>query len=229
MPVTNSGTTNTIIQIPTQSVTNSNITALDVEWTESNNSITVPDGTIYKTFTLDIPQEVITSAWELVNSTQTYVQETFASSYTYNWSPAKLGPEQRKIEIIRRRRQVSIDEKANALLRSILTDEEWREYRQYGSVRILGSLGGAYEVGQGRLPGGRGWEGSLYKLAPDGSAEQKLCIHAPLEYPVGDRMVALILTLRTNEQWVLDEANVHPLTPHEQQKVKLRRVFLDAA
>jgi hypothetical protein len=145
---------------------------------------------------------------------------------------SKEGKEKRRrLQILKRRETRAINERAEALLMRVLDAEEQLEYRRYGSVRVVGSKGSVYEVGRSGVRGspGRGWSGMLYKIAPDGSADKKLCVHPSFNFPCGDRMVALILALRDNEDAVLKLANEHSMCGREKAQVKLRRRFADAA
>jgi len=130
----------------------------------------------------------------------------------------------------RRRVDRVVEARARSLLRRILTDEEWLDYERHGSVRIVGRLG-AYEVGGGSGFGepGRGWQGMIYRLDAAGEPAEKLCCHPPLEYPLEDRIAAVVLALRTNEEGVLRKANRHAWKPHERERVRLRRAFRSIA
>jgi hypothetical protein len=137
-----------------------------------------------------------------------------------------------KLQILSRRRTRVIRCNAHELLMSILGDYEQREWRHYGSVRILGSEGGLYEVGIGSSIGcggwggeGESWQGMLYGLSLDGNPTHKLCIHASKDYPPEDRAAGLILALRHDEAAVLAKANRHQFTKYEEERVKLRRAF----
>lgn len=118
-------------------------------------------------------------------------------------------------------RVIGIRRKAKELLRSILTPSQWTEYCTYGSVRIVGSAGGIYEIGGG-------WNGMVYKLDIHGNAIAKLCIHPQGNYPIEDSVVALVLNLLHNEPEVLRKANTHQFNEHEQRRVALRRVHRKA-
>ena len=121
-----------------------------------------------------------------------------------------------KERLQRRRKQRGIRESANRLLQSILTDDEWQEWRRYESVRIVGSEGGVYEVGVG-------WGGMLFKIGIDGEPEKKLCCHPPSSYPTADRVATMILALRADEAEVIRKANVHHFSDNEKLRVKARR------
>ena len=125
-------------------------------------------------------------------------------------------PPQRR-QFARRRRQLKIDQKAEALLRMVLTPDQWLEYRRFGSVRLrIGEL--VYEVGAG-------WAGNLAEFDLQGKLKRRLCVHAPPDYPVGDRIATLILGLKDNPGRVLGLANDHGLpSEHETRRWELRRM-----
>lgn len=185
------------------------------EWQDARQPVALDNGNIIYQGTLNID----TDAWANFDIIQG------------DWSGWVAQPKlSLKESILKRRDKIRIDRTAEKLLHDILCPEEWLEYRRYGSVRVVGSLGGIYEVGRGGARTAKhGWSGNVYQLGPAGDPLQKLCVHAGFNFPIADEMVGLILALRTNEQAVLDKANRHRFQPHEKERVKLRRIFQEAA
>lgn len=121
-----------------------------------------------------------------------------------------------RLEMSRRARTVRTA--ARSLLRSILTEGEWLDWRLHESVRVVGSLGGVYEIGC------RGWTGMIHRIGVDGIPTEKLCCHPPSCYPPEDRVATLVLALRTDEGEVLRKANRHRMGEEERRRVAARRL-----
>ena len=175
----------------------------------------------------------------------TFGTRTFdANNVTYRYGPAPAPLTQQelderlerlRVEVIARdgvnlklrlrhaRERRRIRANASGLLRTLLTADQWKEYRRFGSVRVAGK-DHVYEVG-----GGRGWEGMIYKLDFQGVPVAKLCCHPSHDYPTEDRVAAVVLALRSDEDAVIREANVHQFREHEKERVKLRRAFRSRA
>lgn len=82
------------------------------------------------------------------------------------------------------------ERRASGLLRSFLTEEQWWGFRSGRDIEIRGSRGGYYRISPAlqvrRL---RLWRWPV-----------EYCIAAPWEYPYGDRALALILMIQTDER-----------------------------
>jgi len=76
-------------------------------------------------------------------------------------------------------------------LRSYLTAEQWRALCSGRSIQVRGSRGGYYEMDAGSLAVRRlrRWRNPV-----------EYCIAAPFDYPYGDRALALILMIQTDER-----------------------------
>jgi len=121
--------------------------------------------------------------------------------------------------IKRKRARRRIIQNANTLLESILSPPQRLELKRYDSVTVIGSNGGAFRVV-------RDWQGGLWQLDPvTMNPVQKLCIHASMDFPSGDRMATLVLWLQADEKAVLAQANRHPSTPEELRKAAARRRY----
>jgi hypothetical protein len=116
---------------------------------------------------------------------------------------------------------VQVTDRAEALLRAIISKEQWEDFRRYGSVRIKGASGAMYEIGSGR----GGWSGMVYKLDEHGEPIAKLCVHPSWRFPDADRIAALILAISADEEKVLRMANPNAFHEHEKERVKQRRIW----
>jgi len=143
-------------------------------------------------------------------------QTTIWKTWSESAEDSKKAREQRRKDEIKRKREAEKKRKrAEALLKSILTIEEWDDYRLYDSVRVRGQKG-IYDIGMG-------WQGMIYRLDHQGEPMDKLCCHPPGQYPAADRIAAVVLALRADESAVLKEANVHSFYGDEKRRVKARR------
>jgi hypothetical protein len=114
-----------------------------------------------------------------------------------------------------RRAKKEIERRAKELLESILTPEELEGYRKHGSVRIRGQHG-IYDVGSG-------WSGMIFMLDHDGEPKYKLCCHPSFNYPTADRIAAVVLALKADEEGVLARANRHMFSEMDRRRVKAWR------
>ncbi len=115
-----------------------------------------------------------------------------------------------------RKHLAEVNERAAVLLKSLLTEPEWLEYKEHDSILVLGSDDILYEVGYS------GWQGMIYAIGPDGSIAQKLCCHPPHDYPRDDRVAAVMLALRSDAAGVVQKANSYPLCDDEKNMVRRR-------
>lgn len=143
---------------------------------------------------------------------------------------AKRVARQTRERLKRQRLEVRAAVRAASLLKSILTAQQWNDWLRFGSVRIVGKKG-IYDVGAGKGWGeaGRGWQGMIYRLDHNGEPQEKLCCHPPSSYPDEDRVAAVVLALRADEDDVLRKANSHAWGDHEKERVRLRRAHRIAA
>jgi hypothetical protein len=91
------------------------------------------------------------------------------------------------------------------------------EYRRYGSVQIVGSLGGKYEVGGGT-------PGMVVRLDDDWIPVQKLCYHPDSSFVTEDRVAAVILDIKCDESRVREKANKFNWADNEQRRAAARRM-----
>lgn len=114
-------------------------------------------------------------------------------------------------------------ERGLELLRSLVTEEQWQEFRRYGSIRERGRYA-VYEIGCG-------WSGHVYELSFDGEPLRKLCVQMGIgkgghQWTKGDRIAAVLLALRHDEQGLVKMAGEHRWGKHERERVRARRGHL---
>lgn len=93
-------------------------------------------------------------------------------------------------------RQESAEERAEALLRSILSPEQRQEYNNRRQITVVGSLGGQYVICRQHSFNVRGSSGERYCCVPGG--------HLPLS----DNIIGQMLLIETDERLFLEQANV---------------------
>lgn len=125
-----------------------------------------------------------------------------------------------KEKIVSRRKTRKAKKRGRALLRSIVSDEQWKDYLRYGSIREVGEHA-IYEIGTG-------WSGHIFKIGLDGEPQLKLCVHMAMgqygkRWIVEDRIAAVLLALRHDEAATVAGANVHHFSVEEKRRVKARR------
>ena len=141
-------------------------------------------------------------------------------------SPAPPNPfEVLKRKIQKRRVVRSAKKKGRALLRSICSDEQWKDYLRYGSIREIGERA-IYEVGAG-------WSGHIFEIGFDDAPLRKLCVHMGDNYYAQragghhwiaeDQVAAVLLALRFDEFATVAKAGVHTFGEAEKNRVRSRR------
>lgn len=190
-------------------------------WTDTTTNVSVTTGSSDTTGSF---QNVVWDSW---NSTTTTGSSYTTSGQVVYWRSWASDADR---EAARRRREQAalksrlerspIRKRAAALLRRLLSDDQWRDYEQHESVRVVGSQGGLYEVGHNN------WEGMLVKLDPQTEQPiEKLCCHPSASYPAEDRIATMVLALQTDEPSILAKANRHPWKQYERERVEKRRLF----
>lgn len=125
-----------------------------------------------------------------------------------------------KQKIKKQRRVRTAKKKGRALLRSICSDEQWKDYLRYGAIREICERA-IYEVGAE-------WSGHIYKIGLDGEPQLKLCVHmgvgqAGKRWVAEDRIAAVLLALRYDEAVTIAKAGVHHFSDEDKRRVKARR------
>lgn len=128
-----------------------------------------------------------------------------------------------KQKILRIRKRRTAQKRGRALLRSIVSDDQWRDYLRWGAIREIGGRA-MYEVGCG-------WMGHVYELGFDGEPQRKLCLqmgtgHTVHKWTKEDRVAAVLLALRNDEHGTIAKAGVHRWEEQEQHRVRARRGHL---
>lgn len=150
------------------------------------------------------------NSWNNNNSTITYT--------TRNYQPEPETEEQRtereaQLEQIRERvharrhEHKKIKERARTLLRSVLTEEQWRDWETLEQFTVVGSHGGRYRIMSGSV-------GNVYWFDDNGDIA-RYCAHPQLvdaegrNLPNEDVLAAQTLALMTDEAQFIRTANVH--------------------
>jgi len=125
-----------------------------------------------------------------------------------------------KHKLQRRRIVRSAKKKGRALLRSICSDEQWKDYLRYGSIREIGERA-IYEVGAG-------WTGHIYEIDFKDVPLRKLCVHMAIgragkHWIDEDRIAAVLLALRYDEVGTVAEACTHHFSEEQKRRVQARR------
>lgn len=131
---------------------------------------------------------------------------------------AKSAELKRKLLRVRKRRPALV--RGKALLRSIVSEEQWKDYLAFGSIREAGELA-IYELGAG-------WSGHIYEIGLDGEPTRKLCVHMGIgnggtPWVAEDRIAAVLLALRADEAGTVAKACLHRWEKNEIERVKRRR------
>jgi len=106
----------------------------------------------------------------------------------------------RKEAIKHRLERAKVRRTAAAMLKTILSSEQWRDWQRYRAIRFRGRAG-VFEINPAS-------GGELYLLDHEAKvAKEKFCVHAPSSYPTEDRVASLLLALMADEDVVLQRAN----------------------
>lgn len=127
-----------------------------------------------------------------------------------------------KSRLIRTRKRRRTRENGRELLRRLVSAEQWRDFLRYKSIREIGEFA-VYEIGCG-------WIGHVYEIGFDGQPKRKLCLQTGPGNSDGwcpeDRIVAILMALRTDEAGTVAKAGVHGWHTHERERVAARRGHL---
>jgi hypothetical protein len=120
----------------------------------------------------------------------------------------RAGPGAEALRAARDERAVArtaAQDRAAALLESMLPPEQVQRYRLVGSFEIIGSHGTLYRVN-------RGVAGNIEWIKPDGTVGGRLCAHPDMYstwLPEADVHLSQLLALMTDERAFCRVANVH--------------------
>lgn len=106
----------------------------------------------------------------------------------------------REQALITRQEENAAREKAEALLRSLLDDDQWHMLREYGYIVITSQSGRTYRIG-------KRYAGNIDRLSKAGKVVETLCCYPRSadrprwdRIPIADSMAAQVLALRFNEK-----------------------------
>lgn len=169
------------------------------------------------------------SSWTSTILTTSATTDTYSSSggtgglvntsFTFYTSENKLLKLKNALKL--KRKQRPIVRRASELLRLVLTEKEWQEWRRYRSVQVVGSLGGKYEVGPG-------WSGRVVELDENYQPVRLICYHVTTEsLPLEDEIAAIVLDIKCDESRLLQCRSGHAKSfrdEKEARKFKSRRI-----
>lgn len=160
--------------------------------------------------------DAVWSNWT-TNTAVTYSSVIPVSGNGRSLKTEKYYAQERKKEQIRKKR---MHRNAEAMMKHLLTQDEFREWRLYKSVRITGSLGGMYEIGAG-------YHGKhLVKLNAKLDPECWICYQPDSTYCVQDRVAALILDIKCDESRIIKLGNKSAIKDQGvTRKIVCRRYF----
>lgn len=95
-------------------------------------------------------------------------------------------------------------ERARALLKSVLTLDQWREYEQHGTITISSQSGVRYRLDK------RSRVRNITRLGPGGNKVELLCCHPLEDLPIEDVLLAQKLHLECAEESFRKTANITP-------------------
>lgn len=93
------------------------------------------------------------------------------------------------------------DERAEALLLSVLDETQAAEFKEQGQFHVKAGSGRTYRIK-------RGWAGNVYCLDDEGKAAEYLCIHPTERVPDCDNMLAQLLLILDDEDSFRQIANI---------------------
>lgn len=98
---------------------------------------------------------------------------------------------------------VQAQNKALALLKSLLTDAERIELEQHSRITVTAQSGEVYRLAMGR-------SGNILRIKHNGPVE-KLCVHPIMDVPYADVLIAQKLLLENDEKEFRRLANITPI------------------
>lgn len=173
-------------------------------------SITLPTIT-YSTGSTTLPQWA--DFWTNGTTAATSYTVTMDTMVWQNWNTQYVETQEQAEERRRRdaehrariretaRRLEEAEAKASALLLSILTVRQRREYRRYGRVTVKAPSGRIFRVQRGVVGNISIMEGDLRRAT--------LCVHPGGNIPVDDVVAGQILAIMHCEEEVIAKANLH--------------------
>lgn len=114
---------------------------------------------------------------------------------------ARRSEEARKAEEKRRKEAEKAAKRAEKLLREVLSPEQRAEFDKDKSFHVIGADGERYRVRHG-------WSGHVDRIAKDGQAEERFCIHPDRMVPNADNQLIAKLMLETDPARFRKIANV---------------------
>jgi hypothetical protein len=171
-------------------------TATDV-WVTWNETATA-------TPTASITTEAVWGAWVVTTDSRrrgiTYrVPAQVLDVTPYVPTPEERAEQKRRDEVAAEAKRIA-NEKAEALLKEILTPEERDEWTKQRTITVQAASGVKYKL----LPA---THGNVRVLGRDGLPDATLCVFTTGNVPLADHLVTQVLMLRHDEKELLAKAN----------------------
>ncbi len=154
--------------------------------------------TISATTVLQATGSAVWDTWYTTTTTTTYTAPQAPQRSTVS-DEARTDWERRCRE--RDEAEAAARERAEVLLRMVLSPEELTHYEDTGRIVVTGSEGNLYEIGEGIV-------GNVYQLDDAGEAVAALCCHPTGQIPHRDSHAAQVLALRNDEELFRATANI---------------------
>lgn len=189
------------------STTGTTLTMSDVTWTAWNSSVTTTSGSLaynYLSSTAYVHNGTSWTAWntgyqEKETEDARLAREERERQVTADW--------QRRYEE-QQREAGQAKARSLALLKSLLTAEQWQSYQEQGWFEVRGSSGRRWRIRK------RSQSGNV-DLMPETGEERDVtyCAHPPGGLPLADAHAAQMLALVTDDEAFMRVANVHYARP----------------
>jgi len=198
-----------------ESWTTSNSATSDIIWGNwSNRLIFADNSNSTGDSNLTISTSTGSTAWTSWNSSQYSVWREWTDEERVAARVRQNVRDSRRV-----RATVAEQLKGMDLLRQVLNDLEWEDYRRHGSVRVMGSDEQLYEVGDGNL---------VYRIRADGTIEGR-CWHVSHQYCLADRIAGVVLALRADASAYERYGNTNYVSDELANRVRARRAFRRAS
>lgn len=160
------------------------------------------------TTTASTTTDVVWTNWNITSTatiTPTYTP-TYSEEDQRRWREQAAERQRQDKERGEKRAQAEV--RANVLLRSLLDDQQWEDWKKKRLFLVRGSDGGWYRIRHGI-------QGNIDQLNDQGQCFARLCIHPNMETPDGrlpvtDAVIAQLLSVRTDEAEFRRVANITP-------------------
>jgi hypothetical protein len=126
--------------------------------------------------------------------------------------------------------QLAAEVKAKNLLRRILPETQWDEFRDSGVLEIPGSRGASLGVSRCRAHATRrisSWDLTRVLDAQTRRLRARICLQLSVPAPVNDRIISEYLLIQNDEDFYWQTANVFPAVLQNRALVEFLLAALD--